>query len=127
MEQAPIAACPLEASVGQPVANAEIGGLCAPGSPDAVAHGCTCPVMDNGNGAGCGYTSELAPGEPLYWFDFGCPLHGNNESIAPETRCYEMPNALAQAAGAKATEETAGGSTGSPAATGSASGDSEKG
>lgn len=69
-----------------------LGSLYAPGSPDAVAHDCTCPTIDNGHGTGCGYTSELSPGEPLYWFDFGCPLHGHNKSIAPETRCYEMPN-----------------------------------
>lgn len=71
---------------------AGLGSLYPPGSPDAVSHGCTCPVSDNGHGKGCGYTSELAIGEPLYWFDYRCPLHGHNESIAPETRCYEMSN-----------------------------------
>lgn len=79
------------AAGGKSLSNVGFGSLYAPGSPDAVAHGCTCPVMDNGDGAGCGYTSELAPGEPLYWFDYGCPLHGHNKSIAPETRCYEVP------------------------------------
>ena len=83
----------MKAAGGQSSSNGGLGSLYAPGSQDAVAHGCTCPVMDNGNGKGCGYTSALAPGVPLYWFDFSCPLHGHNESIPGETICYEMPNA----------------------------------
>lgn len=40
-----------------------------PGSPEATAQGCTCPVIDNGRGAG-------AWGDPgLFWRTLGCPLH----------------------------------------------------
>ena len=40
-----------------------------PGSPEAVAQGCTCPVMDNGHGAGRG---------GLFWTSGDCPLHGGD-------------------------------------------------
>ena len=41
----------------------------APGSPAAVANGCTCPVSDNANGAGIGGGH--------YWIQRGCPVHDN--------------------------------------------------
>ena len=46
-----------------------------PGSPQAVAQGCTCPVMDNNNGRGL---CEL-DGMPVYWVNAGCPLHDKPE------------------------------------------------
>ena len=39
-----------------------------PGSDEAVAHGCTCPVLDNGHGKG------RADGR--FWVNGDCPLHG---------------------------------------------------
>lgn len=40
-----------------------------PGSDEAVALGCTCPVLDNGRGGG-------AWGDPgLFWYSAGCPVH----------------------------------------------------
>jgi hypothetical protein len=45
----------------------------APGSPYAVAIGCTCPVVDNAGGKGCGQFDEQ--GEPLFWVSDFCPLH----------------------------------------------------
>ena len=40
-----------------------------PGSDEAVAQGCLCPVMDNAHGWG-------ARGkEGVFWIDGGCPLH----------------------------------------------------
>lgn len=44
-----------------------------PGSPEATANGCTCPVMDNANGAG-------VPGADgkTFWINGDCPLHGLN-------------------------------------------------
>ena len=43
-----------------------------PGSPEAVAKGCTCPVMDNGRGKGW-----LGDGERFGWVvNEDCPLHG---------------------------------------------------
>lgn len=44
-----------------------------PGSPEAQALGCKCPVMDNHSGRGCGWISPK--GEPLFWFAEGCPVH----------------------------------------------------
>lgn len=40
-----------------------------PGSPAAVAHGCTCPVIDNAHGAG-----HLGLGRE-WWIALDCPLH----------------------------------------------------
>lgn len=39
-----------------------------PGSADAVALGCTCPVLDNGHGKG--------RGDGNFWVNGDCPLHG---------------------------------------------------
>jgi len=45
-----------------------------PGSDEAVAAGCTCPVLDNGHGKGSGF--RTIEGEPSFWIAIGCPLHG---------------------------------------------------
>jgi len=45
----------------------------APGSREAILKGCTCSVLDNGHGKGCGYLDEF--GNPMYWIDEMCPLH----------------------------------------------------
>ena len=37
-----------------------------PGSDEAIALGCTCPVLDNGHGRGSG----------PFWITVDCPLHG---------------------------------------------------
>lgn len=39
-----------------------------PGSDEAVARGCTCPVLDNRRGEGLG--------RGLFWLSGDCPLHG---------------------------------------------------
>ena len=44
-----------------------------PGSPSAVAQGCTCPVYDNAHGAGRGKDEH---GRVVYVRDWDCPLHG---------------------------------------------------
>lgn len=49
-----------------------------PGSPEARALGCTCPVLDNDRGRGSGRLD--ANGEPVFWITEGCPLH----SATPE-------------------------------------------
>ena len=41
-----------------------------PGSDEALAAGCQCPVMDNGHGRG----SSWGPGK--FWINADCPLHG---------------------------------------------------
>jgi hypothetical protein len=43
-----------------------------PGSDEAITQGCTCPVLDNGHG--CGRVD--ANGQPMFWINFKCPLHG---------------------------------------------------
>ena len=45
-----------------------------PGSEEAQALGCICPVMDNRNGKGM-YEKD---GEPVFIFNTGCPVHGND-------------------------------------------------
>ena len=49
------------------------GYLPNPGSPSAVAQGCTCPVYDNAHGAGRGKDEH---GRVVYVMDWDCPLHG---------------------------------------------------
>jgi hypothetical protein len=41
-----------------------------PGSPEAVAEGCKCPVIDNRYGRG------VRDGSDEFWFNLTCPLHG---------------------------------------------------
>lgn len=41
-----------------------------PGSPEAYAAGCRCPILDNGRGKGSGW----GPGK--FWTVPHCPLHG---------------------------------------------------
>lgn len=45
-----------------------------PGSPEAQKAGCLCPVLDNNHGKGCGYLD--ADGNPTFWIDMACPIHG---------------------------------------------------
>ncbi len=47
-----------------------------PGSKEARDSGCTCPVLDNGYGLGCGYRDEK--GTMLFYINTDCPVHGNN-------------------------------------------------
>lgn len=49
-----------------------------PGSDEAIALGCTCPVMDNGRGRGAWGSSGL------FWMARSCPVHGD------EARHYAM-------------------------------------
>ena len=48
-----------------------------PGSDEAGALGCLCPVIDNAHGRGAyggGVIGE--DGQPLFWRRDDCPLHG---------------------------------------------------
>lgn len=42
-----------------------------PGSDEALALGCLCPVMDNCHGQGA-----YGPGSDVFWVDDSCKLHG---------------------------------------------------
>jgi len=44
-----------------------------PGSPEAIALGCICPVIDNGHGKGSGYL--LPDGSPEFWYRTDCTVH----------------------------------------------------
>lgn len=49
-----------------------------PGSRDAIAQGCTCPVIDNHYGRGFPYPRKdgLDPElHPSFWCNEECPLH----------------------------------------------------
>jgi len=46
-------------------------GRVTPGSPEAVALGCTCPILDNGSGRG--------RGDGMFWQTAGCPIHTTKE------------------------------------------------
>ena len=49
-----------------------------PGSDEAIAQGCRCPVYDNCHGKGCGY------GEGMFWINGDCPLHARPDAGAGE-------------------------------------------
>lgn len=42
-----------------------------PGSDEAIALGCECPVLDNAHGKGI-----ILNGERYHWKNDDCPLHG---------------------------------------------------
>lgn len=42
-----------------------------PGSKDAIAQGCTCPVLDNGYGRGV----TQIDGQWTFWISATCPVH----------------------------------------------------
>jgi len=66
-----------------------------PGSAEAIALSCTCPVLDNNHGAGFRATFHIAPDErsfsvdfnakhpqsgDLFWVNGDCPLHGTKDT-----------------------------------------------
>lgn len=51
-----------------------------PGSDEAVAQGCTCPILDNGHGRGRGGDGEQFG----WWITEGCVLHGQLMETNPE-------------------------------------------
>ncbi len=48
-----------------------------PGSDEAVAQGCTCPVLDNGRGRG----AYQIDGVWQFWINWGCPVHMGHEPL----------------------------------------------
>lgn len=60
----------------------------APGSPEAVEMGCSCPQIENNHGLGRYLASA---GKVVFWMTEGCPLHGHfyrsgTEDNRPSTR-----------------------------------------
>ena len=58
-----------------------------PGSREATAIGCTCPVTDNNNGAGVMYAGEVN-----FWTDEDCPVH--HPKSEEKQRCWEKETVL---------------------------------
>lgn len=54
----------------------EVNNAPPPGSDEAIAAGCTCPVLDNGHGRGA---QQDENGEWQFWTRGDCPLHGTKE------------------------------------------------
>ena len=54
---------------------AGVGSL-SPGSDEAIAAGCTCPVIDNGYGRGCMGGVKDEQGRTVFVIRLDCPLHG---------------------------------------------------
>jgi hypothetical protein len=48
-----------------------------PGSDEAIKKGCTCAVLDNGHGNGCGRKDK--DGTPLFWITETCPFTWREE------------------------------------------------
>lgn len=47
-----------------------------PGSDDAVAKGCSCPILDNAHGRGwMGGVKDKETGETIFVYTVGCPVH----------------------------------------------------
>lgn len=66
-----------------------------PGSDEAIAAGCSCPVLDNAHGKGCGYLN--ADCAPMFWINADCPMHGS-----PQARnAVDTMRALRKAVGAE--------------------------
>lgn len=58
----------------------------SPGSDEAVAHGCRCPVIDNARGRGWMGGMKDKQGRTIFIYSAKCPLHGN--AVEQEvTRC----------------------------------------
>lgn len=58
----------------------------SPGSDEAIKSGCVCPVFDNGHGKGSGYSDEN--GNPLFWYDANCPIHGKAKAINKNAKIF---------------------------------------
>ena len=54
-----------------------------PGSNEAIEQNCSCAVLDNGHGRGCGRYDEH--GKPLFWITWECPLHAPKPPVESET------------------------------------------
>ena len=48
-----------------------------PGSDEALAQGCTCPVLDNNHGAGEPGFLGIPLGGTSFWMTDGCPVHSS--------------------------------------------------
>lgn len=53
-----------------------------PGSNEAIAFNCTCPVLDNSHGLGAyGGTVKDREGKTAFWINSNCPLHNGSTGV----------------------------------------------
>lgn len=78
----------------------------APGSPEAVADGCLCPVLDNAHGRGCGYV-DAASGLPIFIFSFDCPHHADSKPKEDDVQFMRDLSGPAYGAATRLTETIA--------------------
>lgn len=51
-----------------------------PGSKEALAIGCKCPVLDNGYGKGVYGGLLFDDGKPKFWIASNCPIHNGTSA-----------------------------------------------
>jgi hypothetical protein len=57
-----------------------------PGSPEAVAAGCTCPILDNNRGLGHTYHREPQDTDLIrFWVAGKCPMHAPKPTLYSST------------------------------------------
>lgn len=55
-----------------------------PGSNAAIDLGCQCATLDNGRGIGAYGGAKGADGNPIFWINSDCPLHGKAVDLCAE-------------------------------------------
>lgn len=76
-----------------------------PGSDSAVADGCTCPVLDNARGKGCGFMDS--GNHPCFIIDLSCPRHGSAECFPDDMRFARDLSEPAYGAASRLSEKIA--------------------
>lgn len=54
-----------------------------PGTAQAVAQGCTCPVVDNQKGEGIPAFGDDGKPVRYWWYDTSCPVHSERWVFLP--------------------------------------------
>lgn len=57
-----------------------------PGSKEAIAKGCTCPVMDNHHGQGIPWRDKDGTTKTSFWIDGECQLHGHKNELTGQSK-----------------------------------------
>jgi len=62
-----------------------------PGSDEALAHGCRCPILDNAHGLGYMGGAKDEEGHTVYVVSVNCPLHGLKMRKTRVVNCKKEP------------------------------------
>jgi hypothetical protein len=62
--------------------------MATPGSPEAVAKGCSCPIMDNGRGRG--YMGQ----KNVFSINLECSIHSLSLAKKEKRYCYECESEI---------------------------------